>query len=155
MRIAIITTVSIAALAVAGVAIAGGFGARGHRGWHGQHGKQMDPVKAKKYATFYLDDALDELDASDDQREQIQSAKDRMIDRGFARPPLADGRVRFVGELVAAVVSETPEQGVDAAARIRWPVRRQLRQEGGGRGSGGVLAGQLREPVGRNRFRIR
>jgi carbon-monoxide dehydrogenase large subunit len=43
-----------------------------------------------------------------------------MIDARFARPPLADSRVRFVGELVAAVVSETPEQGADAAELI-WP----------------------------------
>ncbi|GAB3300880.1 molybdopterin-dependent oxidoreductase [Epidermidibacterium keratini] len=34
------------------------------------------------------------------------------------RPPLAQGRVRFVGEAVAAVVAETPEQAVDAAEAI-------------------------------------
>jgi aerobic carbon-monoxide dehydrogenase large subunit len=36
----------------------------------------------------------------------------------FARPPLAHGRVRFVGEPIAVVFSETFEQGVDAAAAI-------------------------------------
>jgi carbon-monoxide dehydrogenase large subunit len=36
----------------------------------------------------------------------------------FARPPLADGRVRFVGEPIAVVFAETFEQGADAAATI-------------------------------------
>ena len=35
----------------------------------------------------------------------------------FARPPLADDRVRFVGEAIAVVLAETYEQGEDAAAR--------------------------------------
>jgi len=36
----------------------------------------------------------------------------------FARPPLADGRVRFVGEPIAVVLAETFEQGEDAALLI-------------------------------------
>ena len=36
----------------------------------------------------------------------------------FDRPPLARGRVRFVGDIVAAVVAETREQGVDAAEAV-------------------------------------
>ncbi len=36
----------------------------------------------------------------------------------FARPPLADGRVRFVGEPIAVVLAETFEQGEDAAERV-------------------------------------
>lgn len=36
----------------------------------------------------------------------------------LARPPLANGRVRFVGEAVAAVVAQTPGQAVDAAELI-------------------------------------
>ena len=38
----------------------------------------------------------------------------------FARPPLATGKVRFVGDIVAAVVAETKAQAVDAAESI-WP----------------------------------
>jgi aerobic carbon-monoxide dehydrogenase large subunit len=37
----------------------------------------------------------------------------------FARPPLADGRVRFVGEPIAVVLAETFEQGEDAA-EVVW-----------------------------------
>jgi carbon-monoxide dehydrogenase large subunit len=36
----------------------------------------------------------------------------------FARPPLAEDRVRFVGEAVAAVVAETRSQAVDAAEAV-------------------------------------
>ena len=36
----------------------------------------------------------------------------------FVRPPLADGRVRFVGEPIAVVLAETTAQGEDAAATV-------------------------------------
>ena len=36
----------------------------------------------------------------------------------FDRPPLARGRVRFVGDIIAAVVAETQEQAVDAAEAV-------------------------------------
>jgi carbon-monoxide dehydrogenase large subunit len=36
----------------------------------------------------------------------------------FARPPLADGKVRFVGEPVAVVLAESFEQGEDAATAV-------------------------------------
>jgi carbon-monoxide dehydrogenase large subunit len=38
-----------------------------------------------------------------------------MLPELMRRPMLADGRVRFVGDLIAAIVTERPEQGVDAA----------------------------------------
>ncbi len=43
-----------------------------------------------------------------------------MFNAGMTRPLLADGVVRFVGEPVAVIVSERPEQGVDAAELV-WP----------------------------------
>ncbi|HEV2032694.1 MAG TPA: xanthine dehydrogenase family protein molybdopterin-binding subunit [Candidatus Dormibacteraeota bacterium] len=36
----------------------------------------------------------------------------------FARPPLAEGRVRFVGEPVALVIAESPQAAVDAAQLV-------------------------------------
>ena len=36
----------------------------------------------------------------------------------FARPPLADGRVRFVGEAIAMVLAETSAEGEDAAEGV-------------------------------------
>ncbi|MFZ6005261.1 MAG: xanthine dehydrogenase family protein molybdopterin-binding subunit [Actinomycetota bacterium] len=43
-----------------------------------------------------------------------------MFNAAMTRPLLADGVVRFVGEPIAAIVTERPEQGVDAAELI-WP----------------------------------
>src|SRR5207302_664583 len=42
----------------------------------------------------------------------------QMVPEVFARPPLADGRVRFVGEPVALVVAESPEAATDAAQLV-------------------------------------
>jgi carbon-monoxide dehydrogenase large subunit len=41
-----------------------------------------------------------------------------MLPPDFNRPPLADGTVRFVGDMVAAVVAETRAQAVDAAEMV-------------------------------------
>jgi carbon-monoxide dehydrogenase large subunit len=41
-----------------------------------------------------------------------------MVDPALNRPPLAVGRVRFVGDIVAMVVAETTKQGVDAAEQV-------------------------------------
>ncbi|MFM8305348.1 MAG: xanthine dehydrogenase family protein molybdopterin-binding subunit [Actinomycetota bacterium] len=41
-----------------------------------------------------------------------------MLPAVFNRPPLAKGRVRFVGDIVAAVVAETRAQAVDAAEAV-------------------------------------
>lgn len=41
-----------------------------------------------------------------------------VIAEEMARPPLAVGKVRFVGDIVAAVVAETKEQAVDAAEAV-------------------------------------
>jgi carbon-monoxide dehydrogenase large subunit len=41
-----------------------------------------------------------------------------MLPPTFNRPPLADGVVRFVGDIVAAVVAETRAQAVDAAEMV-------------------------------------
>ena len=41
-----------------------------------------------------------------------------MLPPVFARPPFAKDRVRFVGDIVAAVVAETRAQAVDAAEQV-------------------------------------
>jgi carbon-monoxide dehydrogenase large subunit len=43
-----------------------------------------------------------------------------MFNAAMVRPLLADGVVRFVGEPIAVIVSERPEQGADAAELV-WP----------------------------------
>ena len=42
----------------------------------------------------------------------------QMVPAVFARPPLAEGRVRFVGEAVALVVADSQEAAVDAAQLV-------------------------------------
>ncbi len=42
----------------------------------------------------------------------------QMVPDVFARPPLADGRVRFVGEPVVLVVAESPQAAADAAQLV-------------------------------------
>jgi len=41
-----------------------------------------------------------------------------MLPPAFSRPPLATDRVRFVGDVVAAVVAETRAEAVDAAEMV-------------------------------------
>src|SRR5438105_4028988 len=41
-----------------------------------------------------------------------------MLNADMRRPILADGRVRFVGDLIAAIVTDRPEQGADAAELV-------------------------------------
>ncbi|MGA7756889.1 MAG: xanthine dehydrogenase family protein molybdopterin-binding subunit [Ilumatobacteraceae bacterium] len=41
-----------------------------------------------------------------------------VVHEDFRRPPLADGKVRFVGEPIAVVLAETFEQGEDAAEMV-------------------------------------
>ena len=41
-----------------------------------------------------------------------------VVHEDFRRPPLADGKVRFVGEPIAVVLAETLEQGEDAAEMV-------------------------------------
>ena len=57
----------------------------------------------------------------------VFTASDLELERGFpffptnprcARPPLADGKVRFVGEAVAVVIAETKAQAVDATELV-------------------------------------
>jgi aerobic carbon-monoxide dehydrogenase large subunit len=55
--------------------------------------------------------AADDLDLDDHQGFA-------MVPAGLARPPLARGVVRFVGDLVAVVVAETRAQAVDAAELV-------------------------------------
>ena len=42
-----------------------------------------------------------------------------MLPPVFSRPPLADGVVRFVGDIVAVVVAETRAEAVDASGAAR------------------------------------
>lgn len=52
-------------------------------GCGGSHHREMSPERAKKMASWKLDDALDDVDATEGQRKAVEAAKDRLIDRAF------------------------------------------------------------------------
>jgi Spy/CpxP family protein refolding chaperone len=49
----------------------------------GRHGGKPDPEKAHKFISWQVDETLDDLEANDDQRKTIHSAKDRVFDAGL------------------------------------------------------------------------
>jgi Spy/CpxP family protein refolding chaperone len=66
---------SFAALLVAGLAVLGFTGCGHHR---------PDPARMEKMVTHQVDDALDDLKATPEQRQQITAVKDRLLARGQA-----------------------------------------------------------------------
>ena len=74
-----ITIVAGTLLAVGGVvALAGWAG-----GWCGRgHGHGRDPAEVASFVTARVDDALDDLDATPDQRTRIHAVKDRLLAAG-------------------------------------------------------------------------
>lgn len=63
-------------LAIGGLLVAAGFATGCHRGPGGHHG---DPAKLAAFVTERVDDALDDLDATDPQRAKIHAVKDRLL----------------------------------------------------------------------------
>lgn len=49
-------------------------------GCHPHHGQRPDPEKARKFLTFVVEDALDDLQADASQRDAVLAAKDRIFD---------------------------------------------------------------------------
>jgi Spy/CpxP family protein refolding chaperone len=72
-----ITAVSLAAV----VAVVGlvGWGGCGHG-----HGHGRDPAEVASFVTARVDDALDDVDATPDQRTRIHAVKDRLLASGQA-----------------------------------------------------------------------
>lgn len=94
-----------AALAVLGFVALTGF--RGGCGSHGhRHGR--DPAELAAFVTDRVDDALDDVDATPEQRERIHAVKDRLLAAGQA----ARGDRKAVHD---AVVGEWRSSAPDAA----------------------------------------
>lgn len=72
-------------LAAAGVAAALGLGLvtlTGFAGGCGAHRHSRDPAQMAAFVTEHVDDALDDLDATPDQRTRIHAIKDRLLEEG-------------------------------------------------------------------------
>ena len=66
---------------VTGLVVLGGLVALG--GWRAHH-RMHDPAEVAAFVTDRVDDALDDLDATDAQRSQIHAVKERMLAAGRA-----------------------------------------------------------------------
>lgn len=67
---------TIAASAVLAVVLLSGFAFRGGHGWG------RDPERIKQMVTWRLNDKLDDLDATEAQRQSIHAVKDRLFNDG-------------------------------------------------------------------------
>jgi protein CpxP len=90
------TKTSIIALTCLGLTFAVTTGACGRH----HPGPEVDINKVKKFATFKLDDKLDDLKATDEQRKQLHAIKDRVIDTIWAsRDEHKQAKQIFLAEL--------------------------------------------------------
>jgi Spy/CpxP family protein refolding chaperone len=92
-----------ALLVVAGVVGLTGFagGCGGHGGWHGR-----DPARMAGFVTDRVDDLLDDVDATPEQRTRIQAVKDRLLAAG---EQARGGRREAHEAVVAEWKAETPD----------------------------------------------
>ena len=79
----------------------------GFRGGCGGHGHGRDPAQMAAFVTNRVDDALDDLDATPDQRTRIHAVKDRML---AAAKELHAGHAETHEALLAEWKAETPDK---------------------------------------------
>lgn len=111
------------ALVATGFVLLTGF--RGGCGGHGHGGH--DPARMAAFVTNHLDDELDDLDATPEQRARIHAVKDRLLARGQA---LREGRSETHAEVLAQWRSETPDAAkLHAMVDERFEAMRLLAHE--------------------------
>jgi len=97
-----------ALLAVGLVALSGFSGGLCPIGRHGHgHGHGRDPAEVAAFVTGRVEDALDDLDATPDQRARILAVKDRLLE---AAKGLHGDRAGTHDALLAAWKAETPDR---------------------------------------------
>jgi periplasmic protein CpxP/Spy len=78
-------------------------------GWHGGCGHSTPEEKAKRaqrMVSYYTDDFLDEIDATDDQRTKVHALTDRVVQQAL---PLIPEQQRAKQELIAQWKSKQPD----------------------------------------------
>lgn len=134
-------------LAVAGVVALTGF--RGGCGGHGHGRGGHDPERMAAFVTDHVDDALDDLDATPDQRARIHAVKERLLAAGAKA---REGRKAAHGALLAEWKSEAPDRArLHALVDERVEEMRALAHEAVDAGVEvhGVLAPEQRAKLGR------
>jgi Spy/CpxP family protein refolding chaperone len=120
MRKTLATGLAVAVVAT-GFVLLTGF--RGGCGGHGGH----DPARMAAFVTDHVDDALDDIDATPEQRAKIHAVKDRLLARGQA---LREGRAQTHAEVLAQWKSETPDAAkLHAMVDERFEAMRALAHE--------------------------
>ncbi|MCE9667289.1 Spy/CpxP family protein refolding chaperone [Myxococcus stipitatus] len=91
---------AIAGTAVVAVVLLSGFAFRGGHRWG------RDPERIRQMVSWKLNDKLDDLDATDAQRQAINAVKDRLFDEGAK---LAEEQHAVRSEVVTQLESATPD----------------------------------------------
>jgi Spy/CpxP family protein refolding chaperone len=129
-------------LAVGFVTLTGFGGGCGHR-----HGHGRDPAQVAAFVTDRVDDALDDLDATPDQRTRVHAVKDRMLAAG---QQLRAGHREAHDALLGEWKSATPDAAkLHALVDARAEEMRKLAHEAVDAGIEvhGILTPEQREKV--------
>lgn len=119
----IIGGVAATALLALGLVALTGF--HGGCGRHGGHGR--DPAQVAAFVTERVDDLLDDVDATPDQRSRIHAIKDRMLAAGGE---LRAGHAEAHQALLAEWKAETPDRArLHALVDARADALRKLAHE--------------------------
>ncbi|MFY2561747.1 Spy/CpxP family protein refolding chaperone [Corallococcus terminator] len=92
---------AIAGSAVVAVVLLSGFAFRG-----GHHGWGHNPERIKQMVSWKLNDKLDDIDATDAQRQSINAVKDRLFDEGAK---LAQEQHAVRSDVVTQLESDKPD----------------------------------------------
>lgn len=98
-------------------------------GWGGRcgHPRSHDPAEMAAFITDRVDDTLDDLDATDAQRQQIHAIKDRLLAKGAQ---LHQGREAVHAEVVTQWQSANPDRArLHALVDERFEAMRALAHE--------------------------
>jgi Spy/CpxP family protein refolding chaperone len=118
--LAVLGVGTAAVLLLSGFAWAGPFGGGGHGGGRGWHA----PERAYQFLTWRVDDALDELEATDAQRARVNGVKDRLFQAALTQH---EAHRATRGEFVTQLASERPDaQRLHALVDARVEAMRAL-----------------------------
>lgn len=110
--------IAMLALATGGAGLwgLGAWTARAHGGFHGHRGG-AHPEMVHKFIDFAVSEKLDEIDATEAQRQKVQEVKGRLLKEGHA---LRQGKESLHQELMTLLAQDNPDP-----ARVKALVRQR------------------------------
>jgi periplasmic protein CpxP/Spy len=106
--------------ALAGVAGAGGLGAGAMHAHGGSRGHGRDPEMVHKFIRFAVDEKLDAIDATPEQRQKVREVSDRLLQEAKA---LHHGKRELHDEMLGLMAQDEPD-----AARVKALVRERVQE---------------------------